>query len=169
MPRGTTSQRIKDEASTASASDVFYSLFSFDDYDNVIGFVVSQAGYRLAKALDGTIQDVGSDLRPREFAVLSRLHQYGTLTQTQLAELTYKDKPAVTRMLDRLIERKLVKKVTSTDDRRSYLVSLTPRGEAMRSLIIPRLTSLLEVACGGISNEDVRITIATLRKIAERL
>jgi DNA-binding MarR family transcriptional regulator len=72
-------------------------------------------------------------------------------------------------MLDRLIERKLVKKVASTDDKRSYLVSLTPRGEAIRSLIIPRLTSVLEAACSGISNEDVGITIATLRKIAERL
>jgi DNA-binding MarR family transcriptional regulator len=168
-PRRTASRGIEEDAGAASESDVLESLFSFDDYDNVIGFVVSQAGYRLAKALDGAIQDIGSDLRPREFAVLSRLHQYGTLTQTQLAELTYKDKPAVTRMLDRLIERKLVKKVTSTDDRRSFLVSLTPRGEAIRNLIIPRLTSVLEAACSSISNEDIGITITTLKKIAERI
>ena len=86
------------------------SPFSFDDYDNVIGFVVSQAGYRLSQALIRAIESLGSDLRPREFAVLNRLHERGELTQIQLAELTYKDKPAITRMLDRLIDRGLVRK-----------------------------------------------------------
>jgi DNA-binding MarR family transcriptional regulator len=145
------------------------SSFSFDDYDNVIGFVVSQAGYQLAKALEKTILQIGSDLRPREFAILNRLHQYGELTQTQLAELTYKDKPAMTRMIDRLIERKLVKKVMAADDRRSFLVSLTPRGEAIRNAIVPRIVSVLETACTGISRKDLAITVATLKKISADL
>jgi hypothetical protein len=33
--------------------------FSLDDYDNVIGFVVSQAGYRLSQALSRAIADLG--------------------------------------------------------------------------------------------------------------
>ena len=145
------------------------SPFSFEDYDNVIGFVVSQAGYQLAKALEKTIVEIGSDLRPREFAILNRLHQYGELTQTQLAELTYKDKPAMTRMLDRLIERKLVKKVIGADDRRSFLVSLTPRGGAIRNAIVPRIVSVLETACTGISRKDLAVTVATLKKISAEL
>ncbi|HLG89043.1 MAG TPA: MarR family winged helix-turn-helix transcriptional regulator [Alphaproteobacteria bacterium] len=149
--------------------DTARSSFSFDDYDNVIGFVVSQAGYQLAKALETTILEVGSDLRPREFAILNRLHQYGELTQTQLAELTYKDKPAMTRMLDRLIERKLVKKAMAVDDRRSFLVSLTPRGEAIRNAIVPRIVSVLETACTGISRKDLAITVVTLKKISAGL
>jgi DNA-binding MarR family transcriptional regulator len=150
-------------------ADVPRSPFSFEDYDNVIGFVVSQAGYQLAKALEKTIVQVGSDLRPREFAILNRLHQYGELTQTQLAELTYKDKPAMTRMLDRLIERKLVKKVMAADDRRSFLVSLTPRGEGVRNAIVPRIVSVLETACTGISRKDLAVTVATLKKISAGL
>ena len=45
------------------------SPFSFDDYDNVIGFVVSQAGYRLARALDG----FSVSLRPGEPARLTEV------------------------------------------------------------------------------------------------
>jgi DNA-binding MarR family transcriptional regulator len=145
------------------------SPFSFDDYDNVIGFVVSQAGYRLSQALIKAIESLGSDLRPREFAVLNRLHERGELTQIQLAELTYKDKPAITRMLDRLIERGLVRKVTSAADRRAMVVSLTPEGEALRNAIAPLIVQFLETACEGISNTDLAVTVATLKRISARI
>ena len=143
--------------------------FSFEDYDNVIGFVVSQAGYRLSQALTAAIARVGSDLRPREFAILNRLHQHGSLTQIQLAELTYKDKPAITRMLDRLIARGLVGKIPSKTDRRAYVVSLTPGGEAVRDAIAPLMIDLLEGACEGIDPKDIEVTIATLKRISERI
>jgi DNA-binding MarR family transcriptional regulator len=145
------------------------SPFSFDDYDNVIGFVVSQAGYRLSQALIRAIESLGSDLRPREFAVLNRLHERGELTQIQLAELTYKDKPAITRMLDRLIARGLVRKVASAADRRAMVVSLTQDGEAMRDAIAPLIVGFLEEACEGISPEDLAVTVATLKRISARI
>jgi DNA-binding MarR family transcriptional regulator len=145
------------------------SPFSFDDYDNVIGFVVSQAGYRLSQALLRAIESLGSDLRPREFAVLNRLHERGELSQIQLAELTYKDKPAITRMLDRLIERGLVRKTASAADRRAMVVSLTREGEAIRNAIVPLIVGFLEEACEGISAEDLAVTVTTLRRISERV
>lgn len=145
------------------------SPFSFDDYDNVIGFVVSQAGYRLGKALEYILETVGSDLRPREFALLNRLHQHGALTQIRLAELTYKDKPAITRMLDRLIERKFVRKVPSPEDRRAFVVSLTARGEEVRNRIVPLMADLLAAACKDLSRRELETTISTLKKISARV
>jgi len=142
---------------------------SFDDYDNVVGFVVSQAAFRLSSALTRAIVAERSDLRPREFAILNRLHQYGELTQVELASLTYKDKPAVTRMLDRMIARGLVRKQTSSADRRAYLVSLTPRGEALRDAIVPRAVAFLEDACTGVRAQDLETTVATLKAISARL
>jgi DNA-binding MarR family transcriptional regulator len=143
--------------------------FSFDDYDNVIGFVVSQAGYRLSQALLRAIESLGSDIRPREFAVLNRVHERGELTQIQLAELTYKDKPAITRMLDRLIERRLVRKVVSESDRRAMVVSLTPEGKALRNAIVPLIVGFLEEACEGIDPDNLAVTVATLKLISERI
>jgi DNA-binding MarR family transcriptional regulator len=143
--------------------------FSFDDYDNVIGFVVSQAGYRLSQALARAIASLGSDLKPREFAVLNRLHQHGELNQIQLAELTYKDKPAITRMLDRLIARGLVRKEPSLADGRAMVVSLTPAGEAMRDAIVPLIAHFLETACAGVSGEDLAVTLATLKRISAQI
>ena len=146
-----------------------FAAFSFDDYDNVVGFVVSQAAFRLSAALTRAIAEGGSDLRPREFALLNRLHQFGEVTQVELASLTYKDKPAITRMLDRLIAKGLVRKQTSPTDRRKFLVSLTPKGAALRGAIVPRAVRLLEAACEGVDARDLEVTVATLKTISTRL
>jgi DNA-binding MarR family transcriptional regulator len=143
--------------------------FSFDDYDNVIGFVVSQAAYRLSDALAKAIAETGYDVRPREFPILNRLNQFGRLTQTDLAAMTYKDQPAMSRMLNRLIGLKLVEKVMSPEDRRAFLVSLTPTGKAARDRIVPLIVDMLERACRDIGEEDLLTTVATLQKIAARL
>ncbi|WP_157216410.1 MarR family winged helix-turn-helix transcriptional regulator [Flavisphingomonas formosensis] len=143
--------------------------FSFDDYDNVIGFVVSQAGYQLSRGLADAIARAGYDLRPREFPILNRLHQYGRLTQTDLAALTYKDKPAMSRTIDRLIAIGLVEKITAPDDRRAFLVSLTPAGKATRDAIVPLIVAMLEKACRGLSAEAIATTVATLRTITARM
>jgi len=169
LPKAGKAQQQSEAAPDEPAIPESRSPFSFDDYDNVIGFVVSQAGYRLARALDDVIAGLGSDIRPREFAVLNRLHQHGALNQVQLAELTYKDRPAITRMLDRLIARKLVSKVPDPTDRRAYVVSLTPRGTALRNNIVPMVVERLQSACGGIPLKDLDITVATLRQISAQI
>lgn len=171
LPKTGKSQRRseKSSAETPPAVQEARSPFSFDDYDNVIGFVVSQAGYRLAQVLDEVIASLGSDIRPREFPILNRLHQHGALNQVQLAELTYKDRPAITRMLDRLIARKLVSKVPDPIDRRAFVVSLTPRGTALRNNIVPLMVDRLQSACGGIPLKHLAITVATLKQISSQI
>ena len=171
LPKTGKSQRRSGESSaeTPPAVPEARSPFSFDDYDNVIGFVVSQAGYRLAQVLDEVIASLGSDIRPREFPILNRLHQHGALNQVQLAELTYKDRPAITRMLDRLIARKLVSKVPDPIDRRAFVVSLTPRGTALRNNIVPLMVDRLQSACGGIPPKHLAITVATLKQISSQI
>lgn len=143
--------------------------FSFDHYDDVIGFVVSQAAYRLARTLGSAITDAGFDITPREFALINRLHQHGQLNQSALAEMTYKDKPAVTRMLERLVSRGLVKKIACNEDRRVFRISLTKKGETVRARIVPLCVEMLEGSCRGIKREDLLTTVATLKKLTAQI
>jgi DNA-binding MarR family transcriptional regulator len=127
--------------------------------------VVAQAAYRLARTLSHAILEAGLDIKPREFSIINRLHQHGELNQKELAELTYKDQPAVTRMLDRLLARGLVKKITNAEDRRAFTVSLTSKGESVRARIVPLCVDMLETSCVGIVYEDLLTTVATLKKL----
>lgn len=143
--------------------------FSFDHYNDVLGFVVSQAAFQLSSTLKSAIAEAGYDITPREFALLNRLHQHGQLNQSQLANLTYKDRPAVTRMLDKLLKRNYVKKLICDDDRRALQVSLTAKGEGVRQAIVPIAADLALSACKDVPKKDLFTTLNTLKIIAARV
>ena len=143
--------------------------FCFDHYDDFLGFVVSQSGFLLGKGLGDAIKKAGITITPREFAILNRLHQYKQLNQSQLAKMTFKDRPATTRMLDKLEELGYVQRAASAEDRRSFMVSLTKKGQSVRNKIVPLAVNMIESGCEGIPRKDLLATLKTLQRINVRL
>ena len=143
--------------------------FCFDHYDDFLGFVVSQSGYLLGKGLGGAIKKAGIKITPREFAILNRLHQHKQLNQSQLAKMTFKDRPATTRMLDKLEEMGYVQRTSDNTDRRAFHITLTRQGRAVRDKIVPLAVNMIESGCEGIPKKDLIATLKTLQKINARL
>ena len=143
--------------------------FCVDRYDDFLGFVVSQSGYLLGKTLGNAIKEAGYSITPREFAILNRLHQHKQLNQSEIADLTFKDRPATTRMLDKLEELGYVQRNVNKGDRRSFHITLTPQGKKVRNRIVPLAVGMIEEGCEGVSQRDLMATLRTLQKINARL
>jgi DNA-binding MarR family transcriptional regulator len=141
------------------------SFFDFDDYDNVIGFLISQAADVLVKQLEQIFQAGDVSLTPREFAMLNRLAQYGELTQIELSELTYKDPPSTSRIVESLRRKQLVRRKTSKSDRRSTDISLTEKGREVRDRIAPQIADLLQRATGASTNKELGAAVAVLKRV----
>ena len=154
---------------SASVTNDLRSFTCFEDYDRVPGFVISQTAYAIRKSIAKNIKNAGFDITPQEFAILNRLATHPTLNQRMLAELTYKDRPAVTRMLTHLMTKGLVEKQTCGNDRRAYLVRLTKKGKDIRDLIVPIAQKVLHQALDGTKIKDLETTIKTLHKITTNL
>jgi DNA-binding MarR family transcriptional regulator len=140
-------------------------LFSFDDYDNVIGFLVSQTADLLARRLTAIIDRNGISITPREFVIINRLHQFDSLSQVQLANLSYKDPPATSRLVESLRKKGMVTRRNSVEDRRVTHVSLTDRGRAVRAIIAPQLADMLQAAVAGVSDADLLATHRVMKAI----
>ncbi|NIB40316.1 winged helix-turn-helix transcriptional regulator [Pseudomaricurvus alkylphenolicus] len=141
----------------------------FDQYDDFLGFVVSQSGYLLGKSLGDAISKAGYKITPREFAVLNRVFQYKELSQFQIADLTFKDRPATTRMLDKLENLGYIKRRVSREDGRRLNVTLTNKGKTVRNDVVPLAVEMIKSGCEGISDEDIYATVKTLQTINSRL
>ena len=146
-------------------SEEAQSFFDFDDYDNVIGFLISQAADVLVKQLEAIFQADDVSLTPREFAMLNRLAQFGELTQIELSELTYKDPPSTSRVVESLRRKQLVRRKTSKSDRRSTDISLTDKGREIRDRIAPQIADLLQRATGGSSNKELAAAVTVLKRV----
>jgi DNA-binding MarR family transcriptional regulator len=57
----------------------------------------------------------------------------GGLSQQQLCDATFRDKPSITRLVDNLEKLQLVKRVASKDDRRINMIYLTKQASSCRN------------------------------------
>lgn len=97
-------------------------------------------------------------LAPWEFEVLSALRRTGPggLAPKDLSESARLTSGAMTHRLDRLEERGLVRRKSSRHDRRSMIVSLTPKGAALIDSVI------------GVRMADASASVSGLGKRAQR-
>lgn len=109
---------------------------------------------------------------PGEYDVLAALRRSGPgyqLTPTELYRSVLVTSATMTERLDRLEQRKLIRRRAAARDRRSVLVELTPRG---RTVIDQAIADLLSTEAGllqGLPAADRATLARLLGKLAARL
>jgi DNA-binding MarR family transcriptional regulator len=68
----------------------------------------------------------------------------------------------LTRLVDRLVERGLLTRVTDAWDKRVTHLVLTERGLAVRDAVVPHVTEMLRDSCGGELWDQVRVLVAAM-------
>ncbi len=110
-----------------------------------------------------------SDLEPWEWDVLSALRRAGEpyqLSPKQLLPQTLVSSGTMTNRIDRLVERRLVRREADPDDRRSILVTLTDEGRTRVDAAITRLVDAEATLLSVLSRPDRDRLAALLRKLS---
>jgi DNA-binding MarR family transcriptional regulator len=120
----------------------------------------------LDRATEGNVKIFG--LNVGEFKVLLRLREAKdeTLTAGALADMLDLSPSAMTNRLDRLEEDGLVSRARDTEDRRSVLVSITPRGEEVVGQAVERQAKEESSLLAVLSATDRRRLNALLRALS---
>jgi DNA-binding MarR family transcriptional regulator len=134
--------------------------FKLEDH---LFFYFSQILARRTRAINGGLRPYGLDY-PR-WRVLAVLQGHSGATMGQLADLTSVDRTTLTRTLRLMEEARLVARQERESDRRSLVISLTPKGRRMFARILPLTLAETDRALTGFSSEE----IGTLRNRLERM
>jgi DNA-binding MarR family transcriptional regulator len=105
-------------------------------------------------------------LSPRVWGVLGTLAESGPMTQIELATTMAIDRTAMVYLLDDLEERKLVERVRSPQDRRAFMIHLTPGGRDAHRQAAAALDGAAEILLTPLDEADRRHLIDLLAKIA---
>jgi DNA-binding MarR family transcriptional regulator len=111
----------------------------------------------------------GVELTPEQWMVLVRLWQKEGVTQSELAERTFRDLPTMSRILTTMERAGLIVRRRDADDGRSRLVSLAPKGRELRRSLVGEARKMVDAMLAGIPEADVAITRKTLRRVLENL
>src|SRR6266536_2278884 len=102
------------------------------------------------------LADVRDGLSQGEAHILARLWATHRATIAELhADLAHK-RSTLTSILDRLVERGYVTREVGVDDRRTFVIALTPRGAAVARHVDARLRALERQIAATVSNADLR-------------
>ena len=109
------------------------------------------------------------DLTTSQFFILRQLWEAkDDLKFKDLAEACNCSRSTITGVVDTMEKKGLVKRVQYPSDRRSMLVKLTKKGEALKKST-PSIDSLTDNCCQGINTEELGILISLLKKVSESL
>lgn len=89
-----------------------------------------------------------------EFRCLRFLHEREQLTVNQLAQLMALTASRITRIIDGLVDKKLVKREIGQLDRRTFILSLTPKGQKLSLAMINHHTQLHQEILQSIPSEN---------------
>lgn len=94
------------------------------------------------------------DVTVDQWLVLKNLSENQLLSQTELAQLVFKDHPTLTRIIDLLCKKGYVERVPHPQDRRSFQLHLTESGASKVSSLRPQILEIREKAWENLSKSD---------------
>lgn len=94
------------------------------------------------------------DVTVDQWLVLKNLSENEILSQTELANLVFKDNPTLTRIIDLLCKKGYVERVPHPQDRRSFQLHLTDSGLAKVKELKPKILEIREKAWENLTTRD---------------
>ena len=128
-----------------------------------LGFILCFADLKMKNNLMRKIKSF--DITTEQWMILNRLFEEDGISQKDLAERTLKDQGSLTRTLDRMEKKGLIRRQVSPHDRRSFLVYLTDQGLEVRNKIVPIAMECIAEAVKGFTEEEVAALISLLKRI----
>ena len=135
--------------------------------DRVLPGLVVRVARELRTAIDRELAPFGLTTQQAMLLVLAQ--RMGGHRFTRLAHPLGTDAAGLTRLVDRLVAKDLVRRESSPDDRRAVVLRLTPAGEAMLPELRAAFARAHEQLVGGVPRGDREHLEAVLRRLLENL
>lgn len=130
-----------------------------------VGYLMRQVVSSIARGVDQRLESIG--LTNAQWVPMLKLHLARAATVAELARGCQVDAGAMTRMLDRLEAKGLVRRVRSSDDRRVVNVELTAEGASAARVIPGVLCEVQNAHLAGFTSAEWDALKASLRRMLE--
>lgn len=132
-------------------------------------FITGMASTALARRLQRNFKQAGLEITIEQWSVLYHLWKEDGLSQQELCNRSFRDKPSITRLVDNLEKLKLVKRYSSKNDRRINLIKLTELAMEMQEQTMEMANQTLNEALDGVSKEHIEVCKAVLARVYDNL
>ena len=127
------------------------------------------ASTAVARRLQKNFRNAGLEITIEQWSVLYHLWKEDGLSQQELCNRTFRDKPSITRLIDNLEKQHLVQRVASPTDRRINLVQLTDTAKDLQQITIDLANQTMAEALVGVDKKDIETLKSVFQKVYDNL
>lgn len=132
-------------------------------------FITGKASTAIARRLQKKFNTAELNVTIEQWSVLYHLWKQDGISQQELCNATFRDKPSITRLVDNLEKLQLVKRVSSDSDRRMNLIFLTKQAQKLQEQSMELAEETLNEALQGVPPERIEICKEVLQIVYDNL
>lgn len=124
--------------------------------DKALGMLLNQGDRLLIKRLNRNFAKSGFSVSQEQWLLLRQLWEKEGVKQQVLADAVGKDKVNITKLVDSLEKRKMVKRVNDKVDRRAKKIYLTEQGKALKDELNAIVDQTVNEALASVTDKDYK-------------
>ena len=132
-------------------------------------FITGKASTAIARRLQKKFNSAGLNLTIEQWSVLYHLWKQDGISQQELCNASFRDKPSITRLVDNLEKLQLVKRVASDSDRRMNLIFLTRQAQKLHEETMSLAEETLNEALEGVPVDRIEVCKEVLQIVYDNL
>ena len=132
-------------------------------------FITGKASTSIARRLQKKFNIAGLNITIEQWSVLYHLWKQEGISQQELCNATFRDKPSITRLVDNLEKLSLVKRVASENDRRINLIYLTKQAQKLQEETMRIADETLNEALETVPADKIDICKQVLQVVYDNL
>lgn len=132
-------------------------------------FITGKASTAIARRLQKKFNSADLNLTIEQWSVLYHLWKQDGISQQELCNATFRDKPSITRLVDNLERLQLVKRVASDSDRRINLIFLTKQAQKLQEDTMSLAEQTLNEALETVPADKIEVCKEVLQVVYDNL
>ena len=132
-------------------------------------FITGKASTAISRRLQKKFNAAGLNITIEQWSVLYHLWKEEGISQQELCNATYRDKPSITRLVDNLEKLNLVKRVASDNDRRINRIYTTKQAQKLQEETMALAEQTLNEALETVPADKIEVCKEVLKIVYDNL
>ncbi len=124
--------------------------------DQFYSFLTGRVSTAIERRLQRNFKENGITITAEQWSILYFLWDSEGLSQQDLAKLTFRDKPSVSRLISNLEKQKILIRLNCTGDRRTNQIFLTALGHRIKDKCMYQAEKTISEAMKGVDKESMQ-------------
>lgn len=136
-----------------------------EELDQIIFYTLEKAIKTYRQFAQRRLNQQGFDITIDQWLVLKAIHEQPEWTQQQIAQTVFKDFASVTRMIELLVKKQYLTRISNSDDRRRFTLTLTDTARQLLDTMQPIIDTNRQCALQDLDDQQLTQLQRTLHQL----